>query len=206
MIDFNLNWHNEYDLTARQYVCSYCSNDIASARGFLAKQGSGQGIAAGYLYICHRCSGPTFFDRDGNQFPAATFGNPVEHIPDKDVEALYEEARRSTGSGAYTAAVLCCRKLLMHIAVSKGADEGKKFVQYVEYLAEKHYVPPDAIEWVDHIREKGNEANHEIVLMEPEEAKNLLKFSEMLLKIIFEFPATVVKKGQEVIGGSGDHA
>ena len=44
---------------------------------------------------------------------------------------------------------------------------------------------------VDHIRKKGNEANHEIVLMEKEDAEDLLVFSEMLLKFIYEFPKRV---------------
>ncbi|MCA0423195.1 MAG: DUF4145 domain-containing protein, partial [Proteobacteria bacterium] len=77
--------------------------------------------------------------------------------------------------------------------VSKGADAGKNFVEYVEYLASKGYVPPDAKDWVDHIRTKGNEANHEIVVMSQEEAKDLLSFVEMLLKLVFEFPAASKK-------------
>ena len=45
----------------------------------------------------------------------------------------------------------------MHIAVAKGADEGKSFQTYVNYLADNHFVPPDARIWVDHIRQKSNE-------------------------------------------------
>jgi hypothetical protein len=37
---------------------------------------------------------------------------------------LYEEARRCTGQGCFTAAVLLCRKMLMNIAVEQGAAEG----------------------------------------------------------------------------------
>jgi hypothetical protein len=46
----------------------------------------------------------------------------------------------------------------MHIAVSKGAKPGGQFIKYVEYLAAQNYVLPDAKPWVDHIRQKGNEA------------------------------------------------
>ena len=112
----------------------------------------------------------------------------------KNVEDLYQEARRATSAGSHTAAVLCCRKLLMHIAVSKGAKPGETFASYVNYLSDNNYVPPGAKEWVDHIREIGNEANHEINIMKPDDSKDLIKFSEMLLKIIFEFPATVQKR------------
>lgn len=82
----------------------------------------------------------------------------------------------------------------MHIAVSKGAKAGESFVSYVQYLADHNYVPPDAKDWVDHIRQKGNEANHEIAVMSRADAEELLSFIEMLLKVIYEFPAAVRQK------------
>jgi len=82
----------------------------------------------------------------------------------------------------------------MNIAVSKGATEGQNFTYYVEFLSDKNYIPPDGKEWVDYIRKKGNEANHEITIMKEEDAKDLINFIEMLLKFIYEFPALVSKK------------
>ena len=119
---------------------------------------------------------------------------PVKDIPEPTVTGLYEEARRTTGAGAFTAAVLCCRKLLMHIAVSKGALPSDTFVNYVRFLADNNFIPPDAKDWVDHIRKKANEANHEIVIMSKNDAEELLSFLEMLLKVIYEFPAAVKRK------------
>ena len=92
---------------------------------------------------------------------------------------------------AYTAAVLACRKLLMNSAVAQGAAAGKTFVSYVDHLADKGYVPPNGRGWVDHIRKRGNEANHEIKLMSGSDAEELITFIEMLLKFIYEFPAKV---------------
>ncbi len=89
---------------------------------------------------------------------------------------------------------MCCRKLLMHIAVAKGAESGKPFEHYVDYLATCNYIPPDARPWVDHIRKKANEANHEINIMTPSDAAELLSFIQMLLTMIYEFPATVRRK------------
>ena len=40
---------------------------------------------------------------------------------------------------------------------------------------------------VDHIRKKGNEANHEIKLMTQADAEELIAFTEMLLKFFYEF-------------------
>jgi len=111
----------------------------------------------------------------------------------KDVESLYEETRKCTSAGAHTAAVLACRKILMHIAVDQKAKEGLSFLDYVEYLANNGFVPPNGKRWVDHIRKKGNEANHEIALMSQDDAKDLVSFAEMLLKFIYEFPNRVPK-------------
>jgi hypothetical protein len=66
---------------------------------------------------------------------------------------------------------------------------------YVEHLAASGYVPPHGKGWVDHIRKKGNEANHEIVLMEKDDAQELISFVEMLLKFIYEFPSRIPSSG-----------
>jgi len=51
--------------------------------------------------------------------------------------------------------------------------------------------------WVDHIRKKGNEANHEIVIMKKGDALDLITFIEMLLKFIYEFPSRIPPKPSE---------
>jgi hypothetical protein len=84
----------------------------------------------------------------------------------------------------------------MHIAVSEGADENKSFAHYVRYLAEEGHIPPKATAWVDHIRDKGNDANHEINLMGRENAEQLIKFSEMLMRTMYEYPAEVADPAQ----------
>ena len=52
------------------------------------------------------------------------------------------------------------------------------------------YVPPNGKCWVDHIRKKGNEANHEITLMNKTDAEELI-VPEMPPKFIYEFPKRV---------------
>jgi hypothetical protein len=76
----------------------------------------------------------------------------------------------------------------MNVAVQKGAAEGLSFIKYVEFLADKGFVPPGGKDWVDHIRKRGNDATHEIALMTQADAEELVIFAEMLLKFIFEFP------------------
>jgi hypothetical protein len=81
----------------------------------------------------------------------------------------------------------------MHLAVAQGAPEGESFLKYVDYLAAQGYVPPNGRAWVDHIRTKGNEANHEIKLMTKADSEELIVFAEMLLKFMFEFPGRIPK-------------
>ena len=79
----------------------------------------------------------------------------------------------------------------MNIAVTQGAEAGLRFIEYVDFLGENGFIPPNGRGWVDHIRRKGNEATHEIALMSKADAEELIAFSEMLLKFIYEFPAKV---------------
>jgi len=181
------DWQNLARLTPRSYQCGYCGLNVGPDRGYW-----GRHIVTGreeYIYICPTCGKPSYF-AGTSQVPAVILGNPVENVP-KEVEALYDEARACTGAQAYTAGVLACRKLLMNIAVQQGAEEGKRFLEYVEYLADKGYVPPNGKIWVDHIRKKGNEATHEIALMSKDDALDLITFIEMLLKFIYEFPSKI---------------
>ena len=117
-------------------------------------------------------------------------GHPVKHLPE-ELEALYSEARECTSNNCYTAAVMVCRKILMNISVDRGADLGLRFIEYVNYLSDNGYIPPNGKHWVDHIRKKGNEANHEITIMEQQDAEELVIFVEMLLRFIHEFPSMV---------------
>jgi len=126
------------------------------------------------------------------QVPGIAFGHVVEHLP-TEVSKLYDEARYCMAVNSFTAAVLVCRKILLHITVDKKGPTGQTFEQAVDYLASKGYVPPDGKPWVDQIRKKGNEANHEIKLMSKADSEELLTFLEGLLTFIYAFPAKAPK-------------
>jgi hypothetical protein len=125
--------------------------------------------------------------------PSAKMGKEVDGLP-TDVARLYDDARICTSSGAYTSAVLTCRKILMHVAVEKGAPPNKGFIVFVEFLADKNYLPHDGRDWVDYIRKKSNEANHDIQVMSAEDAEDLVTFTEMLLRLVYEFKNRLSKK------------
>jgi|GEM_PF-199320 len=205
-----VGWTGLVTVPSHEYFCGYCQTLLSSASGYngriLLSPGSGP-VERALIYICHKCYRPTFFDPTSHtQTPGVAFGDSVSNITDKDVASLYEEARQCMKASAYTAAVLSSRKLLMHIAVSKGASADQTFAAYVKYLIEQHYVPPGSEQWVDHIRKKGNEANHEIRIMSKEEAEILITFSGMLLKLLYEFPVklqTAINPPQSATGGVG---
>jgi hypothetical protein len=179
-------WHGDIQLQSRRYVCGYCGSVVGPDKGTFSQEGQVQT----FIYYCSHCGQPTYFDDKGQQFPGVRFGNDVRHLP-KPIEQLYGEARGALASQAYTPAVLACRKILMNVAVSLGANAGDSFASYVQFLANEGYVPPNGKHWVDHIRSKSNEANHEITLMSKHEAEILITFVEMMLKFIYELPNIV---------------
>lgn len=185
-----MSWRNaDASVGSKQFTCGHCGNLVASTIGYLR---SDLGPDSSCLRICPHCMKPTYFEA-GKQLPGVAPGEVVDHLP-SDIAGLYTEARSAIAANAFTASVLASRKLLMHIAEAKGAPKDSKFIEYVEFLEKNHYVPPGGKQWVDHIRQMGNEANHEIKLMTRETAEELVDFSGMLLKFIFEFPNRVPKR------------
>jgi len=187
----HMKWNGEGQLPPRVYVCGYCGATVGPDKGTFA-QVPGYSVNV-FTYFCSNCGQPTYFDQAGQQFPGVKFGNSVGHLP-KEINQLYDEARGAMSSRGYTPAVLACRKILMNVAVLLGAQAGEPFVSYVSFLADKGYIPPNGRHWVDHIRTKSNEANHEIVLMSKDEAEKLITFVEMMLKFIYELPNVVPPK------------
>jgi hypothetical protein len=173
------------------YRCGWCYREVASSVGGSARPQPGNNkidpIVIRVL-VCPACSGVSILDAiQGAQVPGFPLAEAIARLP-KDVEAIYNEARHSTTVNAYTAAALCCRKLLMHVAVSNGAAAGETFASYVDWLLQKNLVPANAKPWIDSIRKTGNEATHEIKIVDRAEAEHLLAFTQMLLQLIYDFP------------------
>lgn len=179
-------WGSAGTMVSREYTCGHCGRAIASVVGY------GSNTAGNVIYICPNCGGPTYF-YSGGQLPGVAPGAEVTGLP-SDVDSLYREARNCVAASCFTGATLVARKLLMNIAVSLGASPGKSFAEYVDHLHSAGYIPPNGKGWVDHIRKKGNEATHEIVLSTKPDADDLITFLEMLLKFIYEFPYRIPGK------------
>ncbi|MCE4052013.1 DUF4145 domain-containing protein [Bacillus sp. Au-Bac7] len=183
-------WEKTIKLTRASYDCGYCGSKVGPSDGYSCYKPNYPGkTLVGNIYICPNCNKPTFKELSSSyqQVPGQKFGNEVEHLP-PDIESLYNEARNCISINAYNSAVLACRKLLMNIGHTKGAKAGERFIYYVDYLNDNHFIPPNGKEWVDHIRKKGNEATHEIPSMTRLDAIELIDFTEMLLRFVYELP------------------
>ncbi len=150
-----LQWTTPEGFRALTYVCGFCDRTVAAATGYTAVEPEYGDVA--HMAICPNCTLPTFLHGD-RQIPGVRFGKNVQHLPD-DVGTLYDQARDAIAVGAYTAAVLVGRKLLMSIAVSQGATAGETFAAYVEFLTNNGVVTSAMKEWVDEIRELGEPRN-----------------------------------------------
>lgn len=187
-------WYQVVAGYSMKFKCHYCDKYVAE-NGFFCDENDTR-IQSLKLVICPNCGKPTFFDHYDNQIPAEKYGNDIEFLPD-NVHELYEEARLCFSVNAFTSSALACRKLLMNIAVDKGAKEGLYFVNYVDYLNENNFIPPNGKDWVDEIRNLGNEATHEISLKTKDDAEEAINFTEMLLKFIYEYPMRLERKKQK---------
>ena len=173
-----------------RFRCGHCGADagvISALQGHELDKGRG-GVGTGRpakILFCPVCSQPSYFDPDSKGFPAVPLGADLRNLP-AGIAGLYREARNCSGVAAYTSCVMACRKILMNLAVLEGATAGKNFVEYVDHLDNNGFVPPKGKAWVDRIRKKGNEANHEIKEMSEADAKEIMMLVEMLLRFNFE--------------------
>lgn len=171
-------WYDLNHLQSREFTCGWCGNKVATTSGYYDQVGSDK------IYICPHCDYPSFFN-SGKQYPGSAYGDEVKNLPE-DVEGIYNELRQLHATSAWTSIVLLGRKLLMHIAVSKGAAENQRFIQYVEYLCDE-YVARNNRGWIDRVRTLGNTATHELQVMTQNDAELITDFSAMILKLIYEF-------------------
>lgn len=191
------NWQGDPYMKQNDYTCGYCNRHTSSDKGLilLEQQGSHTQVHNYGVYICTFCKMPSFLWNDV-QIPGNVFGNPVTGVSDT-VSQLYDEARNSFSVNSYTAVLLVCRKLLMHIAVELDAETNQNFLYYVNYLREKNFITAKSDKWVDAIRKYGNQATHEVNIASKEEAERIIKFTEMILKTNFEYPAMMEDPEQE---------
>jgi hypothetical protein len=186
--DPEYHWLDTRTIPGKDWRCGYCAREVSGDRGWelIETDFGGRETPVAWVAVCPRCNGPSFIAEEG-QIPPAPQGTDIEHLPE-GIRELYGEARRTIAASAPTSAVMAGRKLLMAVAVERGADGDLKFIQYVNWLVEKGIVTEPMCGFVDEIRQLGNEANHEIRLMTQGDAEEMLTYVEMLLKVVYEYP------------------
>ena len=164
------------------YTCGYCNTKISGA------------VVCGYYpspihtikwLLCPNCGDGSVLALDGNVYPGVPFGPNIEGLPDNILEA-YKEARSCMSVNAFTSCELICRKILMHVAVEKGANEGDSFINYLSYLEGKGFITPPMKNWVDLIRQHGNKATHLLESPDKKRAESTIMFTAELLRLIYE--------------------
>lgn len=134
---------------------------------------------------CQNCDDGSVLALDGNVYPGVPFGLDIEGLSDIVREA-YEEARKCMSVNALTFCESMCRKILMNVAVEKGAKVGKSFTDYLSDLETYGYVTPPMKNWVDLIRKHGNKAAHRIDPLDRKCAESTLMFTAELLRLTYE--------------------
>lgn len=167
-------------LVCRDFTCGYCGREVSSDKGYINSPSETPAV-----YICPRCFRPNYFEGD-SQFPDVSPAKAVDGLP-KHVNEAYQEMRGCMTVAAYCAAAMMARKLLMNLAVSKGAKGNQSFCYYVDYVA-SNVVSPNSLPWIAKIKDIGNGANHELPAISKEAATQACLFVEMALRIAFEYP------------------
>lgn len=163
------------------YKCARCERDVSGAVVAIASAG---GDTVRWLQCTH-CGDGAVQRIDENIYPGVAFGVKLEGLPG-EVEVAYTEARNCMAVDAYGACELVCRKILMCVAVGKGAKEGESFSSYLTYLGEKGFITDAMMGWVEIIRENGNKATHKIEKVDKERAESTIMFTAELLRIVYE--------------------
>jgi hypothetical protein len=166
------------------YTCGHCGTKVSGAV-IAAGINRHIGTVETRWLQCPSCYEGSVQVSGGEVYPGVPFGPVLEGLP-PETESAYSEARRCLSVNADTAAEVMCRKILMHIAVDKGASEGKSFASYIDYLAKEGYVTPPMEPWVKLIKDHGNMANHELEPPDRRRAEGTLLFTVQLLRAVYE--------------------
>lgn len=137
---------------------------------------------------CPGCRAGSIKNKHGVVYPVAPTGRPVKNLP-KDVAQAWQEAGLAHSAGAYTAAEMMCRKILMHLAVDQAdAEPGKPFTNYIDTLDKKGFITAGLKPVIDQVRNRGNVANHKLPASSDEESMITLTITGHLLEAMYELP------------------
>lgn len=183
-------------IATRSFVCGWCGRSVSSQIGISKYETSYPTIGSlssprvfsRDIRICVGCSmATTFIDKEqfpepllGERFNSKNSGTDVSLIVE-----LYNEACTALSQRSSSCAVLMFRKLLMHVAVEQGAAADLSFAKHVEFLKDNHVVGKPQHPLLDRIRKSGNDENHKIQRASPDEARDLLDLTSLLIRSVY---------------------
>jgi hypothetical protein len=170
----------------RTINCGHCGHTVAAQIIAWYPKGNSRDKENGTNWvICPGCFRGSVIINKTLVIPSTKFGPTVEGLP-QEIHEAYTEARNCMAVGAYTASELICRKILMHVAVDKGANEGDNFTVYLDHLERSGYITPPMKGWADLIRKNGNESTHKLATPSEERAESTVLFTAQLLRLVYE--------------------
>jgi hypothetical protein len=176
------------DIAAKTITCPYCGVRVqASSTTRIVDTATG---AIKYqIHKCPECFMPVIIGLDGKIIPQSQLlpYEDIRFLP-PNVEKLYNECRKCFLNECYHSVIMVSRTLLMYIAVDKGADVGKRFVEYIDFLEVNGYIGSQNKAWVDKIRKIGNKYTHEMGMATQEDADKVIVFIKQLLGNLYEMP------------------
>ena len=171
------------------YQCGYCNRYVTGR--VLSFYGDNKNLPFIRFMICPSCLNGSVW-KDNIIIPGSKPGENLEGLP-PDVGAAYQEARNCFSVSAFTGCELLCRKIIMHIGVDKGAQEGQTFASYLDHLKSKGYITPPIEGWADLIRQFGNQSTHQLIPPDKKRTETTLNFTMVLLRIIYEMEYKAAK-------------
>jgi len=177
------NWGDIPNQNPKSFICWNCNNKVASEKAYASYLPPHD---RSYIFICPHCNAPNIYDDESNPVILPLPGKEIKKLPEL-IEKNYDEIRKCMQAGCFNAAIMMMRKMIMNIAVEEGAEEGKTFTEYIDFLCSEGIVPKKSRSKADSVRELGNSANHEIENRSLNEAENCFEFIELLLKVNYEF-------------------
>jgi hypothetical protein len=179
----------------RAFICPSCSQ-VASSRviGRFVQNVSWEPPAEFALLACSsaECQAPVVqvredfgggyeLDTPGIYFPTPRRLNPA--IPE-ELRAEFSEARTCFDAKAYRASVMMARHALERTCHMNGATKGTLQTK-LEALEKQGTISGDLTEWADLLRLTGNAGSHDDDDVSPEDAKDMLDFTEALLNHLY---------------------
>ena len=162
----------------QNYTCGHCERSVGGI--IIAAIGEREML----WLLCPSCGHGSV--QHGNTILPSLLSIPQVEGLTSDICQVYGEARKSFAVEAYTGCELLCRKILMSVAVDRGAAEDKSFEHYVDYLKDNGHITASLKDMTDIIRRNGNQSTHKIGQPDPERAEYTIEFTAQILRSIYE--------------------